>query len=1208
MSTLLLINKKQSFWLLLIAALSIALFFNSYTSNKKASSIHNEVKRSFEQKESLALSVLKELSQNPEQIFENESYYARLSENEGIELFVFNNDSALIWTSTLVHPDIVQEAIIKREAFIETPSVRAVLIKSPFDKNSIALIKLSETYSIQNKYIQNKNFISPVLGNALSFYAYNNSLQGVYFASKEPAFSFEQHSFSEPAKPNQKIALLLFFALLFSWLFFIKELQKNYLNKPLLFWIFSLLTSIISWSGFLYLRTNILFQAEIFSPSSFAVFNWLSSLGEFIVIGVIASFFTIIFPFQSLHKSRNYQLVAIAFLIILFSFTVLSIKWLIENSSLKFDFNDISNIDLFSILAILMLCMLFFSTWQFFEKLVNAASQKAYALGLLAIVSAIVFVLNDMPLVLVFLFSFLFPLIIAWLSLKTQNTSLKIVSTFIIALSIFTSISFFTKQKEVSAKHFLAQKIASDNDPLAELLFQEMKQEIVKDKEIDKFINEENGFNKSLLQAYLKDKYFSGYWDKYIFQVTPCFFNDSIIVQPGNRQFSCSDFFMQKASVYGRPVNLDEDLYILDYETGVGNYLAIIEKQYKDVQQHQQKYNLYIELNAKIIPEGSGYPELLLDNRYSKVSNNNNRYSYAKYKNGSLVLSSGSIKYPLQIPRWAQQLNEKENEVSNVQNHFVFKPNEELCIIVSSADYGLIGKLTGLSYLFGILSLLYFVFNIYQTGIKQTLKNWKNFRTRIQILVAGTIALATIIFGIATIYYQRRQYDQQNDKIIREKLRSILTEVEQKVGDKDVLTSADEELLSYYLIKFSNVFFTDLNMFNTDGELLASSRKNIFEMGLSSTKLNSFAFNQLNRLQNAQFIHREKIGLLSFFSAYTIIKNDEGKTLGYLNIPYFARQDEMEKEISFFVGALINVYVVLFLLSVFVAIIISRLIAEPLQLIRSRLGDIALGKPNTPIEWNSKDEIGLLINEYNRMIHQLEESAEKLARSERESAWREMARQVAHEIKNPLTPMKLSVQHLQRTWNENPEEFEQRLKKFTQNLVEQIDTLSNIANEFSDFAKMPRPQTQELDILQIAQQSIEFFKPTTKSHFILQKKTENTSVLADKDQMIRVFNNLLKNAIQAIEVEEDGLIEVLISKENEMILISVRDNGNGIDDELKDKIFRPNFTTKTSGMGLGLAMVKNIISSHGGEIWFESEPQKGTTFFFTLPLVENASN
>jgi signal transduction histidine kinase len=771
---------------------------------------------------------------------------------------------------------------------------------------------------------------------------------------------------------------------------------------------------------------------------------------------------------------------------------------------------------------------------------------------------------------------------------------------------LFVFLDYTINQKESFSKNFLAQKIALDNDPLAELLFQEMKKDLERDKELENYINEEDGVNKSLLQLYLKDKYFNGYWDKYIFQVTPCFNNDSIIVQPANKSYLCKEFFNAKIAAIGRAINQEEDLFILDNETGVGSYLAIVEKKYKSKEQ-QKNLTLYIELNAKIIPEGSGYPELLLDSRYSKVSNNNNRYSYAKYKNKNLVLSAGNYKYPLQLPDWAE-INQLSKElILNDSKHYILKPNEELTIIVSNADFGIFGKLTGITYFFGILSFIFFLYNLYHLGIKKSLKRWKNFRTRIQVLVAGTIAFATIIFGIATVYYQLRQYDQQNTKIIREKLRSILTEIEQKIGDKDQLNSTDEELLTYYLIKFSNVFFSDLNFYNTDGELLASSRKNIFEMGLSSTKMNAFAFNQLNRLQNEQFIHREKIGLLSFFSAYAIIKNDEGKTLGILNIPYFARQDEMEKEISFFIGALINVYVVLFLLSIFIAIVISRLIAEPLQLISSRLGDIALGKPNKPIEWSSEDEIGRLINEYNRMIQQLEESAEKLARSERESAWREMARQVAHEIKNPLTPMKLSVQHLQKTWKESPEEFEQRLKKFTQNLVEQIDTLSNIANEFSDFAKMPKPNTQPLDIFEIAQQSIEFFKPTTKSHILLHKKTEKTMVLADKDQMIRVFNNLLKNAIQAIEIEEDGLIEVQISKENEMIQIAVRDNGNGIDDELQEKIFSPNFTTKTSGMGLGLAMVKSIINSHGGTIWFESEIQKGTTFFFTLPIVENVA-
>jgi signal transduction histidine kinase len=1199
------LNKKQWIYLMFFLITSTALFFNQQLFYENENSLKQKLKNNFEKKEQKANDILKQISGNPEIIFEKENFFTKLSEEDGIEIFIFKKDTPLVWTSAIVHPQDVLDAISRNENYLETPSVKAVIVKLDNNNENIALIKLIEAYSIENKYIKNKNYLLPNFDGKIELTKYNSEQNGIFYQSKEPAFSFQIIYNTDTARTNKTVVLIIFIIALISWLLFINETRKAFVEKEFVVWVVSLLLSIFLWFLFFSSKSNILFQTKIFDPTLFAVFTWLSSLGEFLTISFLGIFFAFTFPQNQVNKSKWGRISALLYYIVIYSFSVFSTKWLVENSSLNFDFNNISQIDIYSIIAIINVCLLFFSAIKLFEIcFLNNNSEAKISFLIFCFLSAILFWFNEVPLFFILVFSFLLPVILLLTISKTKK--INVFSLFIIALSLFVFLDYTINQKESFSKNFLAQKIALDNDPLAELLFQETKKDLERDKELENYINEEDGVNKSLLQLYLKDKYFNGYWDKYIFQVTPCFNNDSIIVQPANKSYLCKEFFNAKIAAIGRAINQEEDLFILDNETGVGSYLAIVEKKYKSKEQ-QKNLTLYIELNAKIIPEGSGYPELLLDSRYSKVSNNNNRYSYAKYKNKNLVLSAGSYKYPPQLPDWAEINQLSKEHILNDSKHYILKPNDELTIIVSNADFGIFGKLTGITYLFGILSFIFFLYNLYHLGIKKSLKRWKNFRTRIQVLVAGTIAFATIIFGIATVYYQLRQYDQQNTKIIREKLRSILTEIEQKIGDKDQLNSTDEELLTYFLIKFSNVFFSDLNLYNTDGELLASSRKNIFEMGLSSTKMNAFAFNQLNRLQNEQFIHREKIGLLSFFSAYAIIKNDEGKTLGILNIPYFARQDEMEKEISFFIGALINVYVVLFLLSIFIAIVISRLIAEPLQLISSRLGDIALGKPNKPIEWSSEDEIGRLINEYNRMIQQLEESAEKLARSERESAWREMARQVAHEIKNPLTPMKLSVQHLQKTWKESPEEFEQRLKKFTQNLVEQIDTLSNIANEFSDFAKMPKPNTQPLDIFEIAQQSIEFFKPTTKSHLLLHKKTEKTMVLADKDQMIRVFNNLLKNAIQAIEIEEDGLIEVQISKENEMIQVAVRDNGNGIDDELQEKIFSPNFTTKTSGMGLGLAMVKNIINSHGGTIWFESEIQKGTTFFFTLPIVENVA-
>lgn len=1191
-------------WLFVLLFLAITMFLNSNFYLLDENQTFQQIKSSFEKKEHFVLSELAKINNTPEIIFEKENYYTRLSEEEGIEFFVFKNDTPFIWTSSLIHPQKIKDAIASNNLYVETPSVKAVIIPHSLNSNTVGVIKLSENYSIQNRFIKNKNFLVSSHEITVYYLPYNEEFQGVYFSTKEPAFSFEIQKINQTSTFQKNIAAILFFLLLFIWIMFIKEIIAEInINKQIFIWFSALLVSIIFWAIFLHAKRDIIFQTELFSPSVFAVFNGLSSLGEFLVLVILFSSFALIYPFN-FNNFLN-QLIALVYDFLIYSFAVLSIKWLIENSNLKFDFNNILNIDLNSILAIIALCVLFFSYLHFNKLYAFTVKFKVYAIIFFTVCSSIVLAIFDFPIHLILIFSFILPLIIQIIYQVSSNKSFNILIILALAISLFVSIGYFTGQKELFSKQFLAQKIAAENDPLAELLLKELKQNILKDKEIETYIFDNTSFNKSAIQRYLKEKYFGGYFDKYNLLVTPCFQNDSIIVQPGNKDYQCIDFFIEKIKTFGTPVNIDEGLFLLDYETGVGNYLLIIEKVYKDDFQQWHKYYLYIELTAKLIPEGSGYPELLLDNRFSKVSNYSNHYSFAKYKNQNLVLSGGNIKYSLKIPEWAKQTTTSKQIKLNEYNHFIVNTNDDETIIISSVNFGIIGQLTGISYLFGIFSLLFLCNSIYHTGIKNFFKKWKNFRTRIQILVAGTIAIATIIFGFATIYYQLRQYQQQNEKIIKEKLRSILSEIEQDIGEKEFINATDEDLLTYYLIKYSNVFFTDLNIYDTAGELLASSRKNIFEIGLSSPKINSYAYHQLNREGIAQFIHREKIGLLSFFSAYTIIKNDNGKILGYLNIPYFARQDEMEKELSFFAGALINLYVVLFLLSIFIAIIISRLIAEPLQLIRSRLGDISLGKPNTPIAWDSNDEIGLLINEYNRMIIQLEESAEKLARSERESAWREMARQVAHEIKNPLTPMKLSAQHLQRTWKESPEEFDLRLQKFTQNLIEQIDTLSNIANEFSDFAKMPRPNVQKIDIYKIASQSVEFFKPATKSHIILQKKAESTLVLADKDQMIRVFNNLIKNAIQAIDAEEDGLIEISICREKEMIQVSIRDNGNGIDDDLKEKIFRPNFTTKTSGMGLGLAMVKNIISSHGGNIWFESENQKGTTFFFTLPIVEN---
>ena len=249
------------------------------------------------------------------------------------------------------------------------------------------------------------------------------------------------------------------------------------------------------------------------------------------------------------------------------------------------------------------------------------------------------------------------------------------------------------------------------------------------------------------------------------------------------------------------------------------------------------------------------------------------------------------------------------------------------------------------------------------------------------------------------------------------------------------------------------------------------------------------------------------------------------------------------------------------------------------------------------------DEIGALVSEYNTMIAALEQSAQKLAQSERESAWREMAKQVAHEIKNPLTPLKLGLQLLEKSWRDKDPKFDQKFERFSKSFVEQIESLSSIASEFSAFAKMPDTRIERIDVFEVLTKAVIVYKQTENIRIAYHAPEKPFYINADRDQLLRCFNNLLKNAIEAIPHDNHGLIEINYLLTSKNILLSIKDNGNGIAENLRDKIFEPNFTTKSSGTGLGLAFVKNSIENAGGKVWFETILNIGTTFYISLPEV-----
>jgi len=304
----------------------------------------------------------------------------------------------------------------------------------------------------------------------------------------------------------------------------------------------------------------------------------------------------------------------------------------------------------------------------------------------------------------------------------------------------------------------------------------------------------------------------------------------------------------------------------------------------------------------------------------------------------------------------------------------------------------------------------------------------------------------------------------------------------------------------------------------------------------------------------------------------------------------------------------LSIYAVLFILSVVIAIGLSNSITNPIDILGQKLKGLKLSRKNETLEWQNEDEIGALITIYNEMIIKLGDNARLMAKIERDSAWKEMAQQVAHEIKNPLTPLKLNIQYLESKVGSNPEMAPQLIAQLAPSLIEQIDNLSQIASEFSNFAQLPDARNEKLNLNDIVKKVHDFFRKREDMSFKLTLPINDVLVFADKNHMVRILNNVIKNAIQAIPEDRPGQIIITLYRQESNAVIKVSDNGTGIPEEMREKVFSPNFTTKSSGTGLGLAIAINMLESFGGRIYFETIENEGSDFFIEIPLMRFEDN
>ena len=479
------------------------------------------------------------------------------------------------------------------------------------------------------------------------------------------------------------------------------------------------------------------------------------------------------------------------------------------------------------------------------------------------------------------------------------------------------------------------------------------------------------------------------------------------------------------------------------------------------------------------------------------------------------------------------------------------------------------------------------------------LQNKMSLRLRIFISMILLVFTATLLI-LGSTYYQYRTESEQYNTYRQDRKETQLTKQINYLVNKLNLADNYENWNNYRqdFEEINKIHNVEYSIFTTEGKPLYYSFLPL-EVISNNYSLDKDFSEMLISLEGGKITKENSSDVGKFQSSYTVLKDSFGNKYAILFFPYFQDVSFAESELNVFLTTLYQIYFIMLVVAIVLAYFISRYVTRSIETIRLKINQTGLLKKNEKILLkNATKEIDSLVNSYNKMIDDLEDSAEKLAKNEREQAWQEMARQVAHEIKNPLTPMRLTVQSFQRTSSLDSKEEKRKLNDFCDTLIEQIDTMSGVATSFSDFATLPKTQLEKSDIVDATKKVVEIFE---QNNINFESSKESIVMKLDKEQWIRVMTNLIKNSIQAIPSDREQNINVEISDSTNSVKIIVSDNGLGVLEKNKEKIFEPKFTTKTDGMGLGLGIVKNIINSHRGKISYKSKPNKGTKFTISLP-------
>ena len=1244
---------RYSLLALSIVTFALSFVFNSYYT--RVSAINHE-KRSltrYIQAEELNFNevikdthLLRKLVQNKETLDEFKSLEKKHYGIYVVAESIFGTQQMLFWNNQNIIPPKDSYNLDDGEYFKSLANGYYVMVKKSFAINGMsnrlwtyALIPVKSKYYIESQFL-NDEFAYSKTAHKRIIISSNKTDYPIKSSSGEILFYIDRRPTS--AIPNNDpitvilrvLSLCFFFVFAHSLAEFVAQKRNNQWRGVVTLVVVLLVFRL---SLYFYPLVFEFRQFELFDPAVYGTNGVNRTLGDLLINSLLFSWITV-FAWSKLGSQMDllrrvkgagkWIIATLALLVLVVSTFILAstINSLVADSKISFDVTDFFSLNKYSVIGFIVLASLSLGYYHFTQimfRFILPVFERRKALIYFGIgvtgLAYLTFRFSD-PAVQFYIPVLLWLIGYTWLVSQRGfvinrfhiNVAGIIFWIFVFSVSISAIIITENKTKEWSNRKTIAENLAIQDDESNEMLLKIALTYLDNRflaSNFYRFHDEENGriFRDSILTANYK-----GYVNKfdtklYVFEVfedstfNPLFNDDDLTYESLNN-------IITQQSKQSRTI---PELY--SYVSGNNKITYITKKVVQDTG-NRAMGALFIVSNPKTTAANALEATLFREPNENDPRSSPN-YSFAIYKGNRLVESSSKYAFATTLTDDQLPKQEVEKRKNGDFSEMWYRNSTEKVIVLARKIDTLIEAITLFSYIFcAFLFLVTFIqtiaFLLKVGADRRGLRNFfqMNIRTQVHSTIIFISILSFLIIAASTISFFITRYNRNNADKLSRTLKVMENEMKKRIAEHSIFDDVTKiyepgsnRELKKLVSDVADIHNVDVNVYDLAGNLQVSSQENIYEKGVLSKQINPEAFFHLSILREVERVQQEKISDLSYLSIYAPVRGEDGTEYAYVNIPYFLSQFELHQEISNFLVTIIILNAFIFLTAGVIALFITNRITRSFSIIGDKMREVNLGKMNEEIVWSRNDEIGELVKEYNKMVSKLGESAAVLARSEREGAWREMARQVAHEIKNPLTPMKLSIQYLQKAILNNSPDVKELTAKVANTLVEQIDHLSKIAFDFSQFANIGNTQVELFDMHEVIKSLKELYQRGQQLEINWEALPDKVMLRADKTQMNRLFTNLFQNAVEACE-KDQCVINVNEFRENGSIIVSVRDNGEGIPSSMQSKIFAPNFTTKSSGTGLGLAMCKSIVEQAHGKIWFETELGEGTTFHIELPL------